>query len=69
MLSQQQIVTLAHEVNQRASAFFAGVIRSVVSEIAELQSYRNKQTDRTTLRSAVRRSSEGKNIRSNEQEG
>ena len=39
------MVKRGHEMNQRASAFFAGVICSRTHEIAELQSYRNKQTD------------------------
>ena len=54
-------------MNQRASAFFAGEVCSKTRANTTLQSYRNKQTDRTTLRSAVRRSSEDDGIESGEQ--
>ena len=61
------MVTRGYEMNQRASAFFAEMIHSMTPEITELQSYRNKQTDRTTLRSAVRKSPESHNNTSEEQ--
>ncbi len=54
-------------MNQRAPAFFAGEVCSKTRANATLQSYRNKQTHRTTLRSAVRRSSEDDGIESGEQ--
>jgi hypothetical protein len=61
------MTTRGPRMNQRASAFFAEVVYSKTRVNAALQSYRNKQTDRTTLRSTVRRSQESDDISSGEQ--